>query len=242
MLRVLVLLLVVANGLFFAWSQGWLAPLLPPRSDAREPERLAQQLRPELITVLTPKAANEATATAANAGASAATGTGASAAAPEAEPLPLCLEAGPFTEATAGAAERVLAEHGVPDGGVAREPSWSQFTWGVVMGRFADRDAMRAKADELKRLGVRSSELAAPPALLPGLRLGNYSDRYGAESALGNLAKKGVRNARVAQLPAGAAQWWLRAARADAELQTRLKSLPGEPLRGGFRPCAKPAT
>ena len=237
MLRTLVLLLLLANGLFFAWSQGWLAPLLPPRSDAREPERLAQQLRPELITVLTPKAASEASATVATA----ATAASAAAATHEAEPPPLCLEAGPFSEAAAAAAENVLSQHGVPDGGVAREPSWSQFTWGVVMGRFADRDAMRARADELKKLGVPSSELAAPPALLPGLRLGNYSDRYGAETALTNLAKKGVRNARVAPLPAGAAQWWLRAARADAEMQTRLKSLPAEALRGGFKPCAKPA-
>ena len=53
------------------------------------------------------------------------------------------------------AAEEWLAQHSVPDGSVARESLATAFTWGVVMGRFADRDALRVKADELKRLGVR---------------------------------------------------------------------------------------
>lgn len=222
MLRALVLLLLLANAAFFAWWQGWLDPVLPPRADHREPERLAAQVRPESITVLNQRAASAALA---------------AASATEREVL-LCLEAGPFSEAAATAAETVLVGHSVPDGSVAREPQWSNYTWGVVMGRFPDRDTMRAKAEELKKLAVRYDELTVPPALVPGLRLGNFSDRYGAETALNNLAKKGVRSARVAQLPTGTAQWWLRVARADAEMQTRLKTLPTERLAGGFKPCA----
>lgn len=235
MLRGVVLLLLLANGLFFAWAQGWLAPVLPPRADPREPERLALQVRPELITVLTPKAASDAVATAASSGASA--GASSTAAAGDAEPPPLCLEAGPFTDTTVAAAETALSQNGVPDGAVKREAVAVTFTYGVVMGRFADRETLRAKAEELKKLGVRNDEISAPAALVPGLRLGNYSDRYGAETALANLAKKGVRTARVAPLPTGPLQQWLRAEKADAELQTRLKSLPGDRLGGGFKPC-----
>jgi endonuclease YncB( thermonuclease family) len=235
MLRRVVLLLLLANGLFFAWAQGWLAPVMPPRADPREPERLAAQVRPELITVLTPKAASDAVATAASSSATGAAGS--AAAAGDAEPPPLCLEAGPFTDTTVAAAETALSQSGVPDGAVKREAVALSFTYGVVMGRFADRDTLRAKAEELKKLGVRSDEISAPPALVPGLRLGNYSDRYGAESALANLAKKGVRTARVAPLPTGPLQQWLRADKADAELQTRLKSLPGDKLGGGFKAC-----
>ena len=56
---------------------------------------------------------------------------------------------------------------------------------------------------------------------------------------LGDVYKRqGVRSARVVPLPTGTAQWWLRVARADAEMQTRLKSLPPERLGSGFRPCA----
>ncbi|MFT3819642.1 MAG: hypothetical protein QM750_18755 [Rubrivivax sp.] len=229
MLRLLVLLLVLANGLFFAWAQGWLAPWIPPRSDAREPERAAQQLKPELITVLTPKAASEAAATAA------------SAAVPHesAEAPLLCLEAGPFTDAGVQAAEALLSQLGVPDGSFAHEVFAQNVSYGVVIGRLADRDALRVKAEELRKLGVRADELSAPPSLLPGLRLGNYSDRYGAETALNKLAQKGVRSARVVELPVGAMQHWLRAEKADGELQTRVKSLPADGRLGaGFKPCA----
>lgn len=232
MLRTLLVLLLLANTLFFAWAQGWLAPALPPRADVREPERLAAQLRPELITVLSAPAASAALAAAAAASVASAP------AAPEAEGPPLCLEAGPFTEAAIAAAETSLSQNGVPEGAVQREAVGSSTTWGVVMGRFPDREAMRAKADELKRMGLSFAELSTPPSLVPGLRLGNYSDRYGAEAALVNLGNKGVRTARVVQLPAGTVQLWLRAPKADAELQTRLKGLPGERLASGFRPCA----
>lgn len=58
MLRALVLVLLVANGFVFAWSQGWLSPLLqPPGAAEREPDRLLQQIQPESITVLSPAAA-----------------------------------------------------------------------------------------------------------------------------------------------------------------------------------------
>jgi len=61
MLRALVLLLLLANGALWAWTQGWLAPALPgPQAGEREPERLARQVRPEQLTVLNPKAAAQA--------------------------------------------------------------------------------------------------------------------------------------------------------------------------------------
>lgn len=238
MLRALVLLLLLANVLFFAWARGWLAPVLPPRADHREPERVAAQLKPELITVLSAGAASAAVA-AASAAASAASGA-TSEPAPDAEGPPVCLEAGPFTDAALKDAETVLSGHGVPEGQVQRDFTAGSVTWGVVMGRFPDRDTLRAKGEELRRLGVKFDEINSPPSLAPGLRLGNYSDRYGAEAALGNLAGKGVRTARVAQLPAGPTQNWLRAPKADAELQTRLKALPPDKLGAGFRPCAPP--
>ena len=221
MLRLLLMLLLLANAGFYAWTQDWLAPLLPALAEQREPERLAAQVRPELISVLSAKAASAAVAAAVN----------------EPDPL-ICLEAGPFSEAAVVAAKSALAGNSVPDGAVLREPRWQTFTWGVVMGRFADRETLRSKADELKKLGIRYDELTLPPSLVPGLRLGNFSDRYGAETALNSLTRKGVRSARVVPLPTGTAQWWLRVARADAEMQTRLKSLPPERLGSGFRPCA----
>ena len=49
LLRWLALLLLLANGAFFAWSQGYLKPVgLGPASQS-EPQRLAQQIHPEAL-------------------------------------------------------------------------------------------------------------------------------------------------------------------------------------------------
>ncbi len=99
MLRTLVALLLLANLLFFAWSRGWLTPLVaPPHAGEREPERLAAQVRPEQVRVLRSG------------------GNGAAAAKGSA-----CLEAGPFAEADVGIAEAALLSAGVPANAWVRE-------------------------------------------------------------------------------------------------------------------------
>jgi len=95
MIRWLAVVLIVANLGFYIWTQGGLGGVLPPPGAAqREPERLRQQVRPESIVVLSPKAASAALAqiAAAEAAASAAAGSrgprGAGAAALTAPPWP----------------------------------------------------------------------------------------------------------------------------------------------------------
>jgi|DEB19_MinimDraft_2_1074335.scaffolds.fasta_scaffold06828_3 hypothetical protein len=52
MLRLLILLLVLANCVYFAWTQGALTQLgLAPTHQA-DPERLQQQVLPELLLVM----------------------------------------------------------------------------------------------------------------------------------------------------------------------------------------------
>jgi len=52
-LRILVLLLLVANLAFFALSRGWLEPLLSLSAhNEREPQRLAAQVNPQQLRVL----------------------------------------------------------------------------------------------------------------------------------------------------------------------------------------------
>ena len=54
MLRLLVLLLLLGNAGYFAWSHGALAPYGFAPAVQSEPQRLAQQLRPEALRILTP--------------------------------------------------------------------------------------------------------------------------------------------------------------------------------------------
>ena len=51
MLKLLILLLLVANGAYFAWTHGVLAKLGLAPTLQTEPERLSQQVQPELLLV-----------------------------------------------------------------------------------------------------------------------------------------------------------------------------------------------
>ncbi len=51
MLRLLILLLLLANGAYFAWTHGALAKLGLEPAHTTEPERLQQQVHPELLLV-----------------------------------------------------------------------------------------------------------------------------------------------------------------------------------------------
>jgi hypothetical protein len=107
MLRWLVALLLGANLVFFAWSQGWLDSVVGVRATGdRELERLALQVRPDVVRVVTSQAV--------------------AAAASEAESRQVCLEAGPFDDKTIGAAEAALATV-LPGGTWARVTSGSAF-------------------------------------------------------------------------------------------------------------------
>lgn len=220
MLRLLLALLLVANGLYFAWAQGWLAPGLPaPREGEREPERIAAQLRPEAVVVLPPKAASAAV-------------TAARAAAAQ------CLEAGPFPDAAVAAAEVALMPAQLPAGSWQREAATLPLQWLLYIGRLADPARLRAVGDELRKLNLSFEVLDAPPELAPGLVLSRHASRAEAEAALAMAANAALKGLRVVSFPAPLPQFWLRVPRADGDQQDRLRALPSEALAGGFKPCA----
>lgn len=231
MLRTLVLLLLVANALLLAAQFGVYERLLG-RPDAqtaqREPERLQRQLHPEALQVLTPQAASAALAAAA---ASAA----ASSAAAQA-----CLEAGPFAGADADAAERTLRDAALPAGSWQAQRSEDGGLYLVYMGRYADRELLQRKLEELKRRKVEAEEIRGLPALQPGLSLGRHTGKAEADAALAAVVRRGVRTARVVALRPAQTQLVLRVPAADAALRARLAglSLPSGP---GFVGCAAPA-
>lgn len=223
MLRWFVLVLLLANLAFWAWSEGWfVAPLGMGPAVQREPTRLAQQVQPDSIRVLPPEAVKAALAGVASA--------------PTPAPALKCLEAGPFAPAALERAEQVLAS-AVPGGGWIRASREIGAQYAVYIGPLAGREALQKKTAELRALKVTFEEVKPPGEAESGLALGRYDTRAEASSALETLARRGVRTARVVVMREASTEWRLRVDNAGAALaeQLRVLALPGAL---SFNPCA----
>lgn len=215
MLRLLVGLLVAANLAFFAWSQGWLDDVVGVRAQGdREPERLRNQVRPELVRVLpTPLATTPAAG-------------------------PTCLEAGPFAPAAVAAAEAALQAL-VPAGGWTNLRMERPGTWLVYMGGYPDRATLLRKMQEIRRTRVEYEEVAVPGEGEFGLALGRHDDRDSAERGLLGVQERGIRSARVVQLDAPAVSHLLRFESAEPAVAALLAGTRPDALGAGFVPCGR---
>ena len=250
----LVVLLLVANVAWFAWSQGWLRVLgLAPTVQA-EPERLERQVRPESLT-LRPLDAASAAAPAPAPASRASRPAPAPAPAPTpavpAQPAPapeppvaaappppapapgVCLQAGVFNEQQADAVRRAAAS--LPAGSWRLEPVQLPGRWMVYVGKLADADAVRTKRSELRDLGVDTDRPGA--ALEPGLSLGRFSSEEAAQRALTDLGRKGVRTARVVQERRDTPAFMLRLPNADPALRQQVRGLRGALAGKDLRAC-----
>jgi hypothetical protein len=261
MLRALVVLLVLANLGFWAWSTGTLAIIGLAPAQERDPSRLEQQVRADAVRVLAPAEAAAALGAASAAAAprsAASAASGASSVAPStnaasaalaasnAAAALLCLEAGPFAPAAVEAAERALAAV-LPAGSWLRVRKEVAAQYAVVLGPFVGREGLQKKADELGRLRVTFEEInlpadgAAPAGVPRGFALGRYDNRAAAEAALAAFSARGVRTARVAMLRATGSEAWLRVDNASATLAERARAISAAALGAGFAPCAPAA-
>jgi cell division protein FtsN len=237
MLRLVVLVLLLANLVYYAWTAGHLRELVPISPTQREPERLARQVRPDLLQLDSGPAAAPAPAPAPQPSAPA------PAPSPSATPASTalagsarsCLEIGPYTEAEYTGVQAVFATalEGV-DWTARREERGGVFL--VYLGRYASREALLRRQDELRQAGIRSDEIRSSPELEPGLSLGRFTSREQAERRALELADRGVRAARVITITPAAVRVQVRIPAASAELQGRLEALA--PRLMGRRPAA----
>jgi hypothetical protein len=175
LLRLIVLLLLLANGAYFAWAQGLLAAWGVAPAQQSEPQRLTQQIRPEALKILSPDEAKKEVAAAA--------------------PKPAeCLQAGPFEDAQAAPLRASLAAW--PAGSWTLEPTVEPARWIVYMGKYPTLEALNKKKGELRQLGVSFQEVVNP-ALELGLSLGGFKAENEANEQLNQLSQRGVRTARV---------------------------------------------
>jgi hypothetical protein len=222
MLRLFVLLLVLLNGLYFAWSQGLLQGLGLAPVQQSEPQRLLQQIRPNALHLLTqqeqglPEAPPRVT----------------SARATE------CLQTGLFDEVQGVLLRRTLAAS-LPANSWVLEAVETPARWIVYMGKFANTAELVSKRAQLASLNLKFEPLINP-ALAPGLSLGGFGTQAAANEALAALSLRGVRTARVLQERVEARGLLLRLPGVDEALRARLDGLTPVLAGNAWTPCAEP--
>lgn len=206
MLRFLVLLLVLLNAGYFAWSQGMLRAYGWAPAEQSEPQRLQQQIRPEAIRILPTDEARRAEQVAL---------------APPKPPE--CLQAGLFDEAQTEAVRKVL-ETALPAGAWSLETTVEPARWIVYMGKFPNAAALEKKRAELDKMKLKLQTLDNPELQL-GLSLGRFETQAQAQTSLNALQRRGVRTARVVLERPEIRQSLLRIPAADEALRPRLEEL-----------------
>ena len=217
MLRLTVLVLLLANGAFLAWAQGFLLPWGLGPAQQSEPQRLQQQVRPESVRILRTDELRRVETVAA-----------------QGPRPPECLATPPLEEAQLGPLRTALESW--PGGSWIVEQVVEPARWIVYMGRYAGVEHVARKRAELRQLGI-SFEALSNPELEPGLSLGSFPSEAAASQQLQSLADRGVRTARVVQeRPEQRGQRLLLPA-VDDTLRTRLPELAGPLNAKTLRPC-----
>jgi hypothetical protein len=226
MLRLFVLLLLLANGIYFAWSQGHLRAWDFAPAQQTEPQRIAQQLRPENVRILKAGEASRAEV-----------------APPVAAPPPPvvavatqpaeCYQAGLFDDTQANAVRRAL-ETSLPAGSWQLESAVEPARWIVYMGKYPNAETVAKKRQELAALNLKLEPLNSA-SLEPGLSLGGFDTQAAANTALANLSKRGVRTAQVVRERSEVRGSLLRLAAVDDALKAKFDeirpALAGKVLR-----------
>ena len=243
MLRLLALLLMLGNAAYFAWTSGLLAAYGFAPVTQSEPQRLAQQIRPEAMRILTPPEAPPLERAASGASAAAASSRPAASSSLAFTPIAAqlaapaeCLQAGLFNDAQS-ATLRARLQSALPAGSWVLESSVEPARWMVYMGKYINADAVTKKKNQLRQLRV-SFEALNNAALEPGLSLGSFASQLEADTAMADIAKRGVRSAKVIQAQPESRGQRLKLPAVDAVLRSRLVAIKPELVGKALLACA----
>jgi hypothetical protein len=206
-LRLAVLLLLLSNAAYYAWSQGWLASAGFEPVRQSEPQRLRQQIKPDALRVTTADEAKAAEAPASSAAVRTA---------------PECLQAGPLDDAQAANLRQVLESW--PAGSWSLVSTVEPARWIVYMGKYVTAENLSRKKAELRQIGV-SFEPPSNPALEPGLSLGGFATEAAAAAQLETLSQRGIHTAKVVQERPEVRGQLLKLPAVDDGLRSRLDGL-----------------
>lgn len=178
MLRLFVLVLLLANGLYYVWSEGWLRSLGYGAVPQSEPQRVAQQILPAAVQVLSTSEIKRVDAQV------------------QSDLAPKeCLQTGPLDEVQVTALRKVL-ENGWPAGSWQFDSVTLPEHWIVYMGKFANDEALAKKRGELAAMNI-APRTVDNPALELGISLGGFDTEAAASAELARLSGRGIRTAKV---------------------------------------------
>lgn len=218
MLRALVVLLLLANALFFGWSRGWLDGALGLRASGdREPERLRLASHPERLTLLSPQAASALQSRA-------------------------CLESPLLAgDEALRAAQAALERLGVAAADWSVQASELPGVWAVATIKLGSAEFRARKEETYRKLKLPYEPLQGLPEEQPSLVLSRHASAKAAEAALAGYEQRALKGLRVLQLQAPQPQYLLQLPHADGNLQAQLRAPREAALAPGFKPCAAPA-
>jgi hypothetical protein len=231
MLRLVVLILILANGLYFAWSHRIFSELSWGKTQQTEPHRLQQQINPERIRVLeindvrgqnTPTSVSTSvTATSATLLSTATTSE--------------CFLTGTYNDEQIDHLQVKLAALMPPNSWFRDEVS-AQQNWLIYMGKYTNSRIFELKKAELKKMQLAFTALTDGPLSL-GISLGRFPSQTSANQSLYLLTQRGIRTAKVVPAPNVRKNYQLvfPAISSDAVLKINAMTAPlsGKPLH----PC-----
>lgn len=215
MLRALALVLLLANGGYFAWANGYLLPYGFGPAVQSEPQRLAQQVKPDTIRLLSVKEFQRIEEQV-----------------KAEQEHKECLQAGPFDAPQAEALRRALAD-ALPSEAWKVDETQIAARWIIYMGKYANADVLAKKRAEVAGMNLRVESLKNA-TLEPGFSLGAFESKAEADAALARMVAKGLHTARVLQEQAAALAYQLTLPAVNAALKPKLEgiqaALAGKPL------------
>lgn len=227
-MRILFLLLVLANVAFFAWAR-----FIAAGGSGADPAPLSRQIEPGKLRVVPPEELAHRSAPKPVAVASA-----------PASPAPAtlkCVEWGSFTANDAARAEKALEPLALGARMTRRTIDETTSWWVFIPPQDNEpnvRQAALRKAGELKKLGVQDYFIVQEEGPQRwAVSLGVFRSEEAAQAHLAGLRAQGVNSARIA--PRHSPRVWLQIKGTDATLQSRLQELARGMEGSELRDCPR---
>lgn len=245
-MKLVFLLLALANLVLFAWLQGAFGGL----PDAgREPERVNRQVEPERVRVLTQQEVQALRSKTKDVPGPSSSALPAAVAAPAAASMPAaiaaadlvgltCVEMGDFTAESVNRVRQRLDNLALGDRMSVRSveaPGWFM----VYVPPLKTRAEVDRRADELRKAGVKEMLVIADNSPMRfGIALGSFKDQDLASRHAADLDRRGIKGVKVADKPSTLQVTRFQLRNVDTTLADVLRAVQKEFNAARFQACA----